>query len=76
MAKIAYICDNCSTAILNAEEGVLIRGNLYTADPRDRGGLVGNAFPNPADGKITASEIKEYAMCKQCFEQVLPWNKK
>ena len=76
MARIAFICGNCSQPILKPEEGILLRGNLYVANPRDRSGLVGNAFPDSVDGNVKVSEIKEYAFCKGCFSQILPWIKK
>lgn len=75
MASLVFLCNNCEEPIRTPQDGVLVRGNIYVADAHDRGGLVGNAFPDPADGKIRASEIKEFAFCQQCFEALLPWNK-
>lgn len=74
MANLVFLCNNCEEPIRNPKDGVLVRGNIYLADVHDRGGLVGNAFPDPADGKIRASEIKEFAFCRQCFETLLPWS--
>ena len=74
MASLVFLCSNCDQAIRSPKEGILIRGNVYVADPHDRGGLVGNAFPNPADGKVKMSEVKEYAFCQLCFEAMMPWN--
>lgn len=41
------VCNHCDQPILRPEAGVIVQGNIYTAsaDPQQRGGLVGNNFP-------------------------------
>jgi hypothetical protein len=69
-----YLCDRCDKPILNSEDGFIVQGNIYVADAACRGGLIGNAFPNPAeDGSnlIDVKDINEIAFCKTCFLSAL-----
>jgi len=49
MAKIGkyYYCSSCDTPITYPEEGRIIHGNVYMADPEGRSGVIGNNLPVP-----------------------------
>jgi hypothetical protein len=67
-----FLCDSCNIQIFSAKEGVIIRGNIYTANPDGRFGLIGNAFPDPDDdGKIKNEEILETVLCRKCLSKAL-----
>jgi len=67
------ICGKCGKKVMNPEDGFIIKGNIYVADPDDRRGLIGNAFPEPDknNGFIHAGDIEEYCFCKACLSEVL-----
>lgn len=72
-----YLCDVCDKPIYNVEDGFIVKGNIYTADPTCHGGLIGNAFPESSkDGTIVAKEVKESVFCKICFFSALGIGKK
>ena len=71
-----YLCDQCDEIIPlpkdGSVEGFVIQGNIYTADPSKRGGLIGNNFPDLATGeKIDPEQVKQTVLCKECFIKAL-----
>ena len=65
-----YKCNNCQKVILKPEDGLVVHGNIYVADPETRGGLIGNNFPtNQEECKFETVEkaVKETAFCVPCF---------
>lgn len=71
--KTLVICDKCNTTI-EPRTGFIVQGNIYILDEdlNNRGGLVGNAFPEQSeDGTIMASEIKEVAYHADCLYAIL-----
>jgi hypothetical protein len=73
-----YLCDRCDKIIPKDDgktpQGFVVQGNIYTADPSIRGGLIGNNIPEPKEGEvlegqftITPSQIRETVLCKDCF---------
>lgn len=66
------ICGKCGTKVINPTDGFIIKGNIYVADVEDRGGLVGNAFPEPDNnGCVFVDDIEEYCYCKSCLSEIL-----
>jgi hypothetical protein len=67
-----YLCDHCDQPIYKPEEGFVVHGNIYVADPNCRGGLVGNNFPEVKPGeKIEVTDVQETVYCKRCFIQAV-----
>jgi len=67
------ICDKCDKPI-KPRTGFIVQGNIYiiNKDLNERGGLVGNAFPEASeDGTIMAHEIKEVAYHAECLYEIL-----
>jgi hypothetical protein len=68
-----YKCDNCDKIIQKPDDGVVIQGNIYVADPQTRGGLIGNNFPEPNSNlsvppkTFTQDDVKESVYCIPCF---------
>jgi hypothetical protein len=71
MKSTIYLCDQCSIPILNPEDGFVIQGNIYVANPEYRGGLIGNNFPKAINGRIQIDQINEAVYCKKCFFEML-----
>jgi len=46
----------------------VVHGNIYVADPKCSGGLIGNNFPEEG-GK--AEDVKKNVFCLQCFLRAL-----
>lgn len=69
MRKCEYfLCDRCDMPIIKPEDGFIVHGNVYVADPSCRGGLIGNNFPQVEPGdKIEVTDVKESVFCKECF---------
>lgn len=65
-----YVCDNCDQPILSPNSGYIIQGNIYTADPRQRGGLIGNNIPQ-CEGSVDVSQIRETVLCRKCLTRTL-----
>lgn len=66
-----YYCDRCGKPIYNSEDGIIVHGNIYVADPTMRGGLIGNNFPNVAPGtKIEVTDVKEQVFCLNCIDSI------
>lgn len=57
------ICDKCLKPILDPEEGFIVQGNIYGADPNKNLGIIGN--------NIDKDEVKKVAFCKECFIKIL-----
>ena len=78
MRTVSYfLCDRCDKPILNPEGGFIVQGNVYVADASCRGGLIGSAFPEPAeDGSnlIDIKDIQEVVFCKECLLSALGIN--
>lgn len=67
-----YLCDDCNTLIQDPEDGYVIQGNVYVADPSCRGGIIGNAFPDPdEDGKVAVDDVTETVLCAKCLMKAL-----
>ena len=63
-----YLCDHCDKVIDKPENGFIIHGNIYVADPSCMGGLIGNNFPPCEEGEtVSIEKIKQTVMCKPCF---------
>jgi hypothetical protein len=63
-----FLCDQCDKVIAKPEDGFIIHGNIYVADPTCRGGLIGNNIPEVAAGeKIDPEAIKQTVLCKHCL---------
>jgi len=67
-----YQCDGCNKVIQKPDHGLVVHGNIYVADPKRRGGLIGNNFPteNPpgtTPKSFTEDEVKESVYCIPCF---------
>jgi hypothetical protein len=71
MKSTIYLCDQCNIPILNPEDGFVIQGNIYVANPEYRGGLIGNNFPKAINGRIQIDQINEAVYCKKCFFEML-----
>jgi hypothetical protein len=71
MKSTIYLCDQCSIPILNPEDGFVIQGNIYVANPKYRGGLIGDNFPKAINGRIQIDQINEVVYCKKCFFEIL-----
>lgn len=63
------VCDSCGQIIQNAEDGVIVQGNIYVADPEERGGLVGNNFKDNG-------EVNEVAYHLKCLYLILDYSAK
>jgi hypothetical protein len=66
-----FHCDGCSQPIYKPEDGCIFQGNVYTANPDNRGGLIGTKIRQNADGMIHISDLPELVLCKTCVMQTL-----
>ena len=67
-----YLCDICNEPIHHHEEGFVFHGNVYVADPSERGGLIGNNFPVVQPGtSIEVGDVEETVLCHKCTFDVL-----
>jgi hypothetical protein len=57
------ICSVCKNPILRAEDGFIVHGNIYVADPNKVGGLIGDNFK----GASSVETVGKDALCKRCF---------
>ncbi len=65
-----YLCDLCDKIIDCPDSGFIIEGNIYTANPSEKGGLIGNNIPVVAENeKIDPKTIRKTVLCKNCFLQ-------
>jgi len=76
-AKIqsCYLCGGCKQPILKPEDGYVVQGNIYTANPDSREGYVGNprwlSQIEHGENRIFIGDIPEVAYCKVCFCKAL-----
>ena len=67
-----YKCDKCKGLIKKPEDGVVVHGNIYMADPNEQGGLIGNNFPDTnKDRWVTEDAIKKSVYCQGCFLKIV-----
>lgn len=68
-----YLCDQCDNTIPSPSEsdepkGFVVHGNILVADPNNKGGLIGNNFPEVKEGeKIEPEAVKQTVLCTGCF---------
>ena len=68
-----YKCDKCKKIINEPTGGLVIHGNIYVADPTQRGGLIGNNFPKKGERFETEDAVARTVLCVPCFlNAVLP----
>jgi len=65
-----FLCDDCDVPITDPTAGFIIHGNIYVADPRCLGGLVGNNFPE-TDEPIPAESVTKTVLCRSCLMKAL-----
>ena len=67
-----YYCDLCHNPIYSKENGFVVHGNIYQAEPGQRAGLIGNNFPEvtPEDS-IKVEDVLEKVYCLECFCKTL-----
>lgn len=63
------LCDCCDKVILRPEDGYIVHGNIYVADPSCRGGLIGNNFPE--EESATVDRVTQQVFCNGCFKKAL-----
>lgn len=63
-------CAKCFKVIEKETDGVIIQGNIYVANPTERGGLIGNNFPLTSE-TFAIADIGETAYCKKCMAEIL-----
>lgn len=61
-----YLCDGCDSTIQDPANGFVIHGNIYSADPSIRGGIIGENFPDHGQ-KFTLEEVQRSVLCRKCF---------
>ncbi len=66
-----YLCDKCDAMIPGPDEGFIIHGNIYVADPSCSGGLIGNNFPDVGDNMFVITDVQKTVLCKTCFCKAL-----
>jgi hypothetical protein len=64
-----YLCDMCDAEILRPQDGFIIVGNIYLADPNCRGGVIGDNFP--AKEPFVVEDVQKVVLCKQCLMSAL-----
>lgn len=65
-----FLCDCCDVEIKSPEEGFIIHGNIYVADPNTIGGLIGDNFPE-GDELVAKDQVTKSVMCRSCFMRAL-----
>lgn len=69
--KLVCVCDLCFGTIVTPDDGVIIQGNVYAADPEKLGGIIGNNFPDSEDGIIHMKNIRKSVLCNNCLRKTL-----
>lgn len=64
-----YLCDSCNELIVKPDDGFVVQGNIYTANPAALEGLIGNNFPDQENFKF--EEVQKNVFCKKCFSEHL-----
>lgn len=71
-----YLCDKCNQPIIDCDDGYVFHGNVYVANPSERGGLIGNNFPKVVPGTlIDVEDVEENVFCHKCVMVVLGLDK-
>jgi hypothetical protein len=71
-----YLCDQCNIPIVNYDDGYIFHGNVYAANPSERGGLIGNNFPDVTPGtSIDVESVEEKVFCHKCVVKILGLDK-
>ena len=71
------VCDNfsCKTVISDINDGFIIEGNIYAADPENLLGIIGNNFPSYSstseEQRIRRKDIHKSVYCRPCFLRIL-----
>lgn len=75
MTKECCICAGCNKPINDQDDGIIIQGNIYIADPHQRGGIIGNSkwLEKLENGALMVGDIPTEAYCKSCFMRAIPW---
>jgi hypothetical protein len=77
MKTVEYcICDGCTKPIMDEFDGLIIRGGIYTADPKRIGGLIGNSLEPDKNGMVEYNKIAETVLCMACFKERTSKNRK
>lgn len=63
------VCENCEEPIHDPSKGIIIHGNIYSADTDFIGGLIGDNFPKN-EQKITKDDVKKIAICVHCLTDI------
>jgi len=71
-----YLCDECDRLIGKPEEGFVVHGNIYVADPTNRGGLIGDNFPPVSQETLKREDVKETVLCRFCMLAALGLSEK
>lgn len=64
-----YLCDGCDNEISKPENGFVIHGNIYVADPNQVGGVIGNNFPEKE--LFSIDEVQKTVLCIDCLTKAL-----
>jgi len=71
-----YKCSECDNIITNPNNGLVVHGNIYTAETKDHTILVGNNLPTchhdseMATVSSIPNRIKTTAFCVPCFLKI------
>jgi|694.fasta_scaffold80311_4 hypothetical protein len=65
-----FVCDKCDKPIFKEDQGFVIHGNIYAANVKFPGGMIGNNFPEGRE-TFNIEEVQKTVFCKDCFMQVL-----
>lgn len=67
-----YLCDHCNRIIMRPDQGFVVHGNIYEADPSCLGGLIGNNFPDAKPGQpVTIDDVQKTVLCVKCLGEAL-----
>lgn len=64
-----FLCDRCDITIVNPENGFVIHGNIYTANPDAPSGVIGNNFPGDPEERVSA--VRKTVLCRKCFLEAI-----
>ena len=63
-----FLCDQCNL-LIKPDDGFVVHGNIYVADPANLRGVIGNNFPSDPDACVSA--VKKTVLCKRCFLEAI-----
>lgn len=80
--RLYPICDRCDNPILHPDAGVIVRGDVYSAEINEDGkpgaGFIGPSFPMPDSDcqegdsvKVDVNKVHMHCYCKDCLRSVL-----